>query len=148
MVGPRANDERSLRTPALLTRSYQRRVALSTGATDPFPLFRAHADMRLDRSATLPVTAWTADASNYWSLSLKLYDEDGTSLYVIPFSDSNATLDFDTKSLSVGRALVWPIVGTIGAPILRGQALYLNIAETGTASDLDIVFQLDALVGV
>ena len=125
-----------------------RRVSVTTSDDLSFPLVRAPGvNCIVVQFAFLPVSAWSADASNYWTLSLTYYDEAGVLQGGMPFDEKTATFALDKLSLAVGRPLRLPILGSMEERLLADWTLHLKVKETGTAAALDGVAQVDILIG-
>ncbi len=127
-------------------RTVTRSFSVVTGGGGTFFLFRAWDNCILQRVVIGPDAAWSADASNYWTLSLRQYDEDGTELVGIPFSEDQPTWATNALSLAVGRVVLLPQVGYVGHVVLKDQGVWLQIAETGTAATLKITVQVELTV--
>lgn len=125
-----------------------RRCSISTGDTVPLPLFRAPGvNCFVVRFQLLPVAPWSADSSNYWTLTLPFYDEAGTLQGGMPFDEMTPSFSTDDLSLAAGRPITLPILGRMEERLLADWTLYVKLAETGTAADLDFVAQADILIG-
>ena len=125
-----------------------RRCSVTTGDTYSFPLFRAPGvNCFVVRFQLLPVSAWSADSSNYWTLTLPFYDEAGTLQGAMPFDETTPSWSNNLLSLAVGRPITLPILGRMEERLLADWTLHAKLAETGTAADLDFVAQADILIG-
>lgn len=141
-------DERRAQSWKALPFPISRRVSVTTGDDLSLPLFRAPGvNCFVVQFAFLPVSAWSADAAHFWTLSLTYYDEAGTLQGGMPFDERTATFALDELPLAVGRPLRLPILGRMEERLLADWTLHLKIAETGTAAALDGVAQVDILIG-
>lgn len=113
-----------------------------------YPLAQPPINADLAKLHVLPLAAWTADGTNYYTIALDLYDYDGTFLRTLPLSEKDPLLLLSTRSLAIGRGLVFPLIGWIGEKVQKGQLVYVRVDETGTpASNLEARIQVDVLVG-
>lgn len=125
-----------------------RRCSVTTGDTLSFPLFRAPGvNCFVVRFQLLPVAAWSADASHYWTLTLPFYDDAGTLQGGMPFDETTPSWSSDVLSLAVGRPITLPILGRMEERLLADWTLHVKLEETGTAAALDFVAQADILIG-
>lgn len=125
-----------------------RRCSVTTGTDVLFPLFRAPGvNCFVVRFQLFPVAAWSADAANYWTITLPYYDEAGTLQGGMPFDEKTSSFSTNLLDLAVGRPITLPILGRMEERLLADWTLHVKLAETGTAAALDVVAQADILIG-
>ena len=140
--------EREFKREERLIRSFTSLVDTATLTNPPVPLFSAPYPCRLKWLTLLAYTAYTANAANYWTLSLKVYDVVGILLRGIPFSESVPSYDMDVQSLAVGQGRRLPVMGAIDQPIAKDEAVFLSVVENGAGADeLLVLAQMDVVPG-
>ena len=133
----------SRREEILRERSYSVDVDVSTGGDIELPVAHARYTSKVQRYVIIPRAAFTAHATNNWTLKLKDYDEFGAETQAVPRS----IYTLDERDLVVGLPIVVPFSGFFGWRFMPGHSLTLDVEEGGTAADLDCRVQVDCVIG-
>lgn len=121
-------------------------ISVTTGDTDTYwPLGCSRYAAKVVRYCILPFAAFTANASNYWEFTLKVYDIDGNASHHIPGSSFN----LDTHPLVVGRMIYVPRVGGLEGRMRPQEMLMCHVHEhaVGTAAAMKARVMVELVMG-
>jgi len=117
-------------------------VPVTIGVSDTVPLLAApQGGATLLRIRFMPPITYAVDGSNYWTLSLIVYDADGTEKRTITLDNCGLNVLPFTKH----KTMTWPVVGRFDERMDEGETVALQIDTTGSPGTDYLVVQLDYL---